>query len=82
MAVSVVSRPIRENGVDDHVLIVFDGGDEHPLEASDLGGCQAHPLVVAHGGKHVLGEADQRLVEALDRRGAGLEHGVSELPDI
>src|SRR5215218_2314143 len=75
-------RPICENGVDDCVLVVFDGGDEHPLEASDLGGCQANPLVVAHSVKHVLGEADQRLVESLDRRGAGLEHGVSELPDI
>ena len=82
VAVSVVSDTISENGVDDYELIVFDGGDEHSLETSDLGGCQAHPLVLAHGGKHFLGEADQRLIEALDRRGAGLEHRVSELPDI
>src|SRR5215210_591127 len=75
-------RPMREDGVDDNVLLVFYGGDEHPLEGSDLVGGQANALVVAHGGQHVLGEAHQGLVEGLDRRRAGLEHRVSERLDV
>ena len=75
-------RRMCEDGVDDNVLFVFHGGDEHPPEASDLVGGQADALVVTHGGQHVLGEAHQGLVEALDRCGAGLEHRVSERLDV
>src|ERR687898_35693 len=68
--------------VHDDVLLFFGRGDQDPLQAAYLVGGETHPLVLAHGDQHLLSQVRERLVEGLDRRGASLEHWVSERPDI
>src|SRR5215211_539278 len=73
---------LLDDRVDDNVLLVLQGCHQDALEPADLVGGETHPLVLAHGGQHLLGQVRERAVEAFDRRGAGLEHGVSECPDV
>src|SRR5918997_877355 len=73
---------LLDHRVDEHEPLFLDGCDEDTLEAAYLVGGEPDPLVIAHGEKHLLRQVRERSVEALDRRGAGLENRVSEHPDL
>ena len=53
--------------------------DEHAMQNPQLGGCQAHPQRVVHELAHARDLLLQRLIEAVDRHGAGAQDGIAEL---